>query len=140
MAGLKFCSTDAAMIQGGRERYRVDVINLPRLPLPEIVNQLQDLMKLVDGGWALRLFDDVPKTQFVFVAFAKSGLRSQVAVPYEYMTDLFQDERKEQLRVLWNEQADAGRKITVLLMTGLTSKAQEVERLQKAGVFSNGEK
>jgi hypothetical protein len=128
------------MIQGGRERYRVDVINLPRLPLPEVVNQLQDLMKLVDGGWALRLFDDVPKTQFVFVAFAKSGLRSQVAVPYEYITDLFQDERKEQLRALWNEQADAGRKITALLMMGLTSKAQEVERLQKAGVFSNGEK
>lgn len=122
-------------MNGERERYMVDVVNLPRLPISEVVPRLVELKKLVESGWMIRLYDDVPKCNFVFVAQSKTGLASKVTVPYEYLSDLLDGEEKQRIKELWAEQSALCEKMTEILLNGLEKQAEKVKTLQEAGIF-----
>lgn len=122
-----------------RERYMVDVVNLPRLPLPELMKQLDDLGKLISNGWELKIFDDVPKLSFVFVAYTLTGLATRVIVPYAYMEDLGDKEHKEKLQQLWEKHVETDKILFGYVAELLADKARQVKTLQDAGIF-NGQK
>ena len=117
----------------------VDVVNLPRLPLPELVKRLSELKKLIESGWIVRLYDDVPKCTFVFVAQSPTGLATKVTVPYEYLEGLLNDDGKQKIKDLWSKQSELFSEMTELLLNALEKQAAEVTKLQEAGIF-NGQK
>jgi hypothetical protein len=113
----------------------VDVVNLPRLPLPELVKRLAELKKLIESGWIVRLYDDVPKCTFVFVAQSPTGLATKVTVPYEYLNDLLEDDSKSKVKELWAKQSELFSEMTEMLLNALEKQAQKVTTLQEAGIF-----
>lgn len=118
-----------------RERYLTNVVNLTRVPLPEIVAQLKELMALESQGWKLRLVDDVVNCMFVFMVQSKTGLAVKVSVPYEYVSDLAEGQ-KEELNQLWTQQSAVVNKMTAIICDALNPKAEQIQKLQETGVFS----
>ena len=118
-----------------RERYMVDVVNLPRLPLPELMKQLDELSKLVASGWKVALYDDVTKLCFLVIARSDSGLMTRVVIPYEYMESIGSVEEREVLQVFWDQRNAAEKKLIDCVGTLLARRSEQVKELQEAGVF-----
>jgi len=122
-----------------RERYMVDVVNLPRLPVQELVKQLDELSKLVARGWKIALYDDVPKLCFLVIARSESGLTARAVIPYEYMESIGDASERDVLQAVWDQRNAAEKRLIDCVAALLTKRAAQVTELQDAGVF-NGQK